>query len=222
MRSSIATLRKKSRRGFKGYPVATVAYYGPSDQLATKIAVGIVHEEGAEPNPFQRWTSADVDIRSDLRIQDAVLQFITTHGVKSVVVTDGIIGCPHEEGIDYPEGGVCPQCPFWACRDRFAPKTIQSQEGRMSETSINLVAQILNEWNPLGERAQTVTDLNGYRTEAIDIISVTGLKVRGHTVETAVMTVLNQAFDLSLSPAECKEPARRISDILQHANKSMH
>lgn len=222
MRSSIATLRKKSRRGFKGYPVATVAYYGPTDQLATKIAVGIVRVEGAEPDPLQRWTSTIGDIRTDLRIQDAVLHFITTHGVKSVVVTDGIIGCPHEEGVDYPEGSVCPQCPFWTCRDRFAPNPSQPQEGRMSETTIDLVAQILNEWNPLGDKAHTVTDLNGYRTEAIDIISVSGLKVLGHTIESAVMTVINQAFHLSLSQPECKEPARRISDILEHANKRMH
>jgi len=29
------------------------------------------------------------------------------------VVTDGIIGCPHEEGIDFPVGEGCPYCPFW-------------------------------------------------------------------------------------------------------------
>ena len=31
-------------------------------------------------------------------------------------MTDRIIGCPHEEGIDY-EGSVCPRCEFWANRD---------------------------------------------------------------------------------------------------------
>ena len=29
------------------------------------------------------------------------------------------LGCPHEEGVDYPEGQICPQCPFWAHRDRW-------------------------------------------------------------------------------------------------------
>lgn len=42
------------------------------------------------------------------------------HGVKSIVMADRIIGCPHEEGIDYPDGQVCPQCPFWAHRDRWS------------------------------------------------------------------------------------------------------
>jgi hypothetical protein len=32
---------------------------------------------------------------------------------------EAIIGCPHEEGTDYPEGEACPQCPFWQGRDRF-------------------------------------------------------------------------------------------------------
>ena len=37
----------------------------------------------------------------------------------SVVMTDGIIGCPHQEGIDY-QGEWCPVCEFWRERDRFA------------------------------------------------------------------------------------------------------
>jgi hypothetical protein len=36
-----------------------------------------------------------------------------------VSLMNGIFGCPHEEGIDYPNGGVCPRCPFWAEHDRF-------------------------------------------------------------------------------------------------------
>jgi hypothetical protein len=33
-------------------------------------------------------------------------------------MTDRIIGCPHEEGIDY-EGDTCPARPLWAGRDRW-------------------------------------------------------------------------------------------------------
>jgi hypothetical protein len=33
-----------------------------------------------------------------------------THAVHSTMVVGGIIGCPHEEGVDYPEGKYCPQC----------------------------------------------------------------------------------------------------------------
>jgi len=36
----------------------------------------------------------------------------------SVAMTDQIIGCPHQVGIDY-EGEWCPVCEFWRGRDRF-------------------------------------------------------------------------------------------------------
>ena len=36
-----------------------------------------------------------------------------------VVMSDRIIGCPQEEGVDYPLGHACPRCPFWAHRDRW-------------------------------------------------------------------------------------------------------
>jgi RNA polymerase sigma factor (sigma-70 family) len=40
--------------------------------------------------------------------QFTFVAFIKAQHVRSVVVTDGIIGCPHEEGVDYPEGKSCP------------------------------------------------------------------------------------------------------------------
>ena len=111
-------LEKKARRGFRGYPVATIAFYGPTADLATKVAVGVVEVEGAEPSALERWFS-DTDIRSDERILREVLAFVEAQGAKSVVMSDGLLGCPHEEGVDYPEGKSCPQCPYWAGRDRF-------------------------------------------------------------------------------------------------------
>jgi hypothetical protein len=62
-------LRRKSEHGFQGYPIGTIAFYGPDNQRATKVAVGIVHGE-------------------------------------------------NKEGPDYPLGGICPQCPYWASRQR--------------------------------------------------------------------------------------------------------
>lgn len=105
-------------RGFRGYPIATVAYYGPTDQFASKVAVGIVNAEGAEPEPMSKWISADLDVRQNSQVLGRVLEFLNSHGVRSMAVTPGIYGCPHEEGTDYPEGGTCPRCPFWAGRDR--------------------------------------------------------------------------------------------------------
>lgn len=123
-RRSTSPLKSKARRGFRGYPIATVALYGPDDQLATKAAVGIVTHEDAEPDFLERWFSQTGDIRSDLAIERQIVDFIQSHNAKSVIMTSNILGCPHEEGVDYPDGGSCPQCPFWRNRDRFTGEMI--------------------------------------------------------------------------------------------------
>jgi len=116
-------LKKLTRKGFRGYPVATIAHYGPDDQHATKAAVGIVMIEGGEAEVLKRWFS-DGDVRNDPVIAAEMVEFIQLHGARSVVIADRIMGCPHEEGTDYPEGAECPACPFWAGRDRFTGKII--------------------------------------------------------------------------------------------------
>lgn len=120
-----STLKAKAKRGFRGYPIATVAYYGPDDTRATKVAVGIVSGEGGDVDFLERWHASDLDARFDPAICASVLEFITRHHPKSVVMSPGIIGCPHEEDVDYPEGQTCPACPFWADKDRWTGEVIQ-------------------------------------------------------------------------------------------------
>jgi hypothetical protein len=48
-------IAKKAKRGFKGYPVATLALYGPTAALATKIAVSIIPDERGQPDHLERW-----------------------------------------------------------------------------------------------------------------------------------------------------------------------
>ncbi len=112
-------LTKTANRGFRGYPIATIAFYGPDDRRASKVAVGVVLTEGAEPVELKRWLSDDQDVREDVSIAGAIGAFIANHGAKTVIMADRIIGCPHEEGIDYPHGQKYPACPYWASRDRW-------------------------------------------------------------------------------------------------------
>jgi hypothetical protein len=43
-------------------------------------------------------------VRRDPAIGEQVLAFLKTYAPRSTVVTDGIIGCPHEKDTDHPEG----------------------------------------------------------------------------------------------------------------------
>jgi hypothetical protein len=86
-------LRRKVKQGFRGYPIATIAFYGPSADLSTKIVVAIVRDEGREPDPLERWFSEDTDVRTNPAVGEKVLAFLKEHAAKSVIVTDGLIGC---------------------------------------------------------------------------------------------------------------------------------
>jgi len=57
-------LRKKAKQGARGYPVGTIAFYGPNDQRASKVAVSVIPYEGAEPK-LRRWFAESNDVRAD-------------------------------------------------------------------------------------------------------------------------------------------------------------
>jgi hypothetical protein len=118
-------LRKKAKQGFQGFPLATITYYGPDDKVASKVSVGIILQEGGDVAALERWFNDVTDIRLDARVNESIVSFLRQHGVKSVVSPDRILGCPHEEGTDYPDGEKCPRCAFWANRDRFTGEIIQ-------------------------------------------------------------------------------------------------
>jgi hypothetical protein len=120
-------LEKKAKRGLRGYPLATVAFYGPDASRASKVAVGILPAENADVTELRTWSSETADLRYDHATTNEILAFIEEQGAKSVVMSPGIIGCPHEEGIDYPENEVCPVCPYWATRDRWTGEELPEQ-----------------------------------------------------------------------------------------------
>jgi hypothetical protein len=118
IRTPISVLRRAARRGDQGFPMGTVAFYGPDDRRASKVVLGIIAYEGAEPQ-LHKWNSETGDLRQHTAILQQIINRMREHGVKSVAMVDRIIGCPHEEGIDYPAEQVCPQCSFWRGRNRF-------------------------------------------------------------------------------------------------------
>jgi hypothetical protein len=109
---------KESPKGIAG-----IAFYGPNLHQATKAAVGIVPSENAEVEELRAWIVDRGDVRGDSGIAREILEFIEEHQVRSIAISDGIIGCPHQQGIDY-EGEWCPVCEFWHGRDRFAGQRV--------------------------------------------------------------------------------------------------
>ncbi|MHB1548634.1 MAG: hypothetical protein ACYCX8_07850 [Acidimicrobiales bacterium] len=116
-------LSKKSRKGFRGWPMATIAFYGPDLSRASKVVASIVHTEAGEAEEMRSWLSDDADVRHDEVIGREIVEFIDDHEVKSVAMAGGIIGCPHQQGIDY-DAEWCPVCDFWKGRDRFTGKLL--------------------------------------------------------------------------------------------------
>jgi hypothetical protein len=86
------------------YPIGTVAMYGPDDKTT------VILHDGAEPI-MKRWVATDVT--TNPKVQQEMKDFFLQHGVKQVAMSQGNLGCPHEEGEDFPHGEDCPFCPFW-------------------------------------------------------------------------------------------------------------
>ena len=84
----------------------------------------------------------------------------------------------------------------------------------ISEEKIRKTIDILMTWNPLGDKANTIRDLDNYRTEAIDILFNLQLADLSANPTRIVQKVLNQAFDLSLSLEECADVGRKIREFL--------
>ena len=71
------SLEDMAKKGFKGYPIATVASYGPDDKVATKVSVGIVYsDDESDPIDMKKWFSDTNDVRRDREINLEILEFI--------------------------------------------------------------------------------------------------------------------------------------------------
>ncbi|OOZ39883.1 hypothetical protein BOW53_09770 [Solemya pervernicosa gill symbiont] len=81
-------IEKKVKRGFQGYPLISVDYYGPDDSLATKVIVGFVAEEGFKPQ--QQEFETEGDIREEVNVQTTILKLIERTEAKTVTLSEGV------------------------------------------------------------------------------------------------------------------------------------
>jgi hypothetical protein len=82
------------------------------------------------------------------------------------------------------------------------------------DKQIKRAMHLLTQWNPLGDRASAIHDLDNYKVEATDILFHVGLSASGTNPTPIVRDVLNEAFDLFLSIADCTAVGEEIKKIL--------
>jgi hypothetical protein len=80
----------------------------------------------------------------------------------------------------------------------------------MPRQKIEAVMKVLSAWNPLGERAAAVDDLDNYRTEATDILFHFGLRGSERSAAKIGQDVISQAFEIDVPIASCQAPAAEI------------
>jgi hypothetical protein len=102
---------RKTIEGKDHFPIGVLAYFGPDNEKITKVVAVILQTKTSSPC-VKSWKTHD--FRTDSVVAKEIGQFFLEKSVSEVVMTDGVVGCPHDEGIDFPVGEACPHCPFWA------------------------------------------------------------------------------------------------------------
>ena len=107
-------LERRAQKGFQGYPLGIIAFYGPTDKIASKAVIGIIMKAGSSPEHIKKWIFENGDLRKDVESIKELFRYIESYNVQSVALFPGIYYCPHEPGVDFPEGGACQKCSFWS------------------------------------------------------------------------------------------------------------
>ncbi|GAA3955132.1 hypothetical protein [Allohahella marinimesophila] len=81
-------IAKQVKKGFQGYPLISIVYYGPNESMATKVIVGFTAEEGAEM--MTETFSTQTDIREDTVVQTTIIKIIDRSGAKSVTMDERV------------------------------------------------------------------------------------------------------------------------------------
>lgn len=76
------------------------------------------------------------------------------------------------------------------------------------------ISNILTAWNPLGERAAAMKDLDNYQAEAMDILSV--MELYGYSPKKATSEILQEAFSIDLEKAELDYYSSKIKTVLKN------
>ncbi|WP_417517329.1 hypothetical protein [Marinobacter sp.] len=80
-------IAKQVKKGFHGYPLVSLEYFGKEPGSATEVVISFTEEEGADPQK-QTFVSGG-DAREDETIQSTLLKIIERADAKTVIEIDG-------------------------------------------------------------------------------------------------------------------------------------
>lgn len=81
-------IAKQVKKGFHGYPLVSLEYFGKTADSATEVIISFTSEEHADPQK-QTFVSGG-DAREDETIQSTLLKIIERADAKTVTETDGV------------------------------------------------------------------------------------------------------------------------------------
>ncbi len=120
----LLSFRSRAALGWGALPAIFIVtlgwfFHGQDDfPVLTKTGLAQVIREAAWEHALagsaeEPWPLENASQTTNPKVQQEMKAFFQQHGVKSVAMSDGNMGCPHEEGEDFPVGKDCPFCPFW-------------------------------------------------------------------------------------------------------------
>jgi hypothetical protein len=82
-------IEKRVKRGFQGYPMVTITYYGDNESKATEVVVGFIQEEGSAA--LEEKFVTEGEIREDTTVQTTIIKIIDRVEAKSVSLNEGVV-----------------------------------------------------------------------------------------------------------------------------------
>ncbi|MBN27334.1 MAG: hypothetical protein CL578_20130 [Alteromonadaceae bacterium] len=82
-------IEKRVKRGFQGYPMISIQYFGQSSDLASKVEVSFIEQEGA-PAMAESFNSSN-DIRQDETVQTTIIKIIDRVDAKTVTLAETVL-----------------------------------------------------------------------------------------------------------------------------------
>jgi hypothetical protein len=81
-------IAKQVKKGFNGYPLISLEYFGATPDAATELVISFVMEESAEPQV--QTLACKLDAREDETIQSTVVKIIERTNISTLIELNGV------------------------------------------------------------------------------------------------------------------------------------